>query len=136
MPANATSATWRWSRAPRNAGRSKKAIAEIDAGQGGHAGGQAPNRPAAAGGGGERQRPPVVPTVAGTDSEVPSDLKLVAREPIRKEKEADEGPAFYQQWWFWGTAAGVIAAGAVAFFVLRSGGDDYTTSGTWGTLGR
>ena len=86
--------------------------------------------------GGAGSHPPVVPTVVGTDSEIPADLKLATREPIRKDKEADEGPAFYQQWWFWGTAAGVIAAGVVAFFVLRSGGDDYTTSGTWGTLGR
>ena len=106
----------------------EKAIAELAAGHGGTPAAKPPNRPAAAG------RSPVGPTVVGTDSEIPSDLKLAAREPIRK--DADEGPAFYQQWWFWGTAAGVIVAGVVAFFVLRSGGDDYTTSGTWGTLGR
>jgi hypothetical protein len=117
-------------------GEIEKAIAEIDAGHGGAPAAKPSNRPAAAASGGGRQHPPVVPAAAGTDSEIPSDLKLAAREPIRKEKEADEGPAFYQQWWFWGTVAGVIAAGAVAFFVLRSGGDDYTTSGTWGTLGR
>jgi len=112
-------------------GEVEKAIAEIDAGQGGTPAARPPNRPATAGG---AQHRPVVLTVAGTDTEVPSDLKLAAREPIRK--ETDEGPAFYQQWWFWGAAVGVIAAGAATFFVLRSRGDDYTTSGTWGTLGR
>jgi len=114
----------------------EKAIADLGAGHGGTPAAKPPNRPAAAATGGGLQHPPVVPAVAGTDSEIPADLKLAAREPIRKDKEADEGPAFYQQWWFWGTVAGVIAAGAVAFFLLRSGGDDYTTSGTWGTLGR
>ena len=114
-------------------GEVEKAIAEIDAEQGATSAAKPPDPRAAAGG---ERRPPVVPTAAGTDSEVPSDLKLAAREPIRNENEADEAPAFYQRWWFWGTAAGVIAAGAIAFFVLRSQGDDYTTSGTWGTLGR
>ena len=116
-------------------GEIEKAIAEIDAGHGGTPAAKPPNRPAA------------VTAAAGAAPSRRSD-RCGHRfgDPLRSEaggaradpegKEADEGPAFYQQWWFWGTVAGVIAAGAVAFFVLRSGGDDYTTSGTWGTLGR
>jgi tetratricopeptide (TPR) repeat protein len=82
---------------------------------------------------------PSVAQARGEDSEVPSDLKLIAREPIRKPQDSkpqDEGSPFYGRWWFWGTVAGVVAAAAVAFLVLGSRGDDYTTSGTLGTLGR
>ena len=65
---------------------------------------------------------------------MPADLK-VTREPIRKPPEP-EGPAFYRQWWFWGTTAGVIVAGVAAFFIVRSFGDDYTANGSLGTLGK
>ena len=107
----------------------EKAIAEIDAASA--TAGTAPPTP--------RSRPPrplalPSPAVAGDDSEVPGDLKMAAREPIQKRD--DGGPSFYQQWWFWGTVAGVVAAGVVAFLVVRSSGDDYTTAGTLGTLGR
>jgi tetratricopeptide (TPR) repeat protein len=71
----------------------------------------------------------------GEDPEVPSDIKVTAHEPIKRQSQ-DEGTPFYREWWFWGTTAGVIAAGVVAFIVIRSSGDDYTTSGSLGTLGR
>jgi tetratricopeptide (TPR) repeat protein len=79
--------------------------------------------------------PPASLAARGDDSEVPPDLKLTAREPIRRQQD-DGGTPFYRQWWFWGTAAGVIVAAAVAVVILRSRGDDYATAGTWGTLGR
>jgi tetratricopeptide (TPR) repeat protein len=105
----------------------EKIIAEIDASAASPA--RAPAAPSAS------APRPTVSLAVGEDSEVPGALKLTAREPVREQD--DSGPAFYQQWWFWGAVAGLIAAGAVTFFLVRSsGGNDYTTSGTWGTLGR
>jgi tetratricopeptide (TPR) repeat protein len=73
------------------------------------------------------------------DDEMPADIKALPAKPIitapAPAEHADE-PAFYQQWWFWGTAGAVVVGALVAFLVIRGRGDDYTTSGTWGTLGR
>ncbi|HXU00115.1 MAG TPA: tetratricopeptide repeat protein [Polyangia bacterium] len=108
----------------------EKIIAEIDASA---ASTPSPRPPAPTPAGGSATAP-TTPPVVGEDSEIPGDLKLTAREPPEKQNES--GPAFYRQWWFWGTVAGAIVAGAAAFFFVRSSGADYTTSGTLGTLGR
>lgn len=115
----------------------EKAIAEIDAATAKTAGppGRRPPPAAAPAADSEAPRPPVALPRSGEDTEVPAALK-VTREPIRKQEEAAAGPAFYREWWFWGTTAGVIIAAAAAFFFVRSRGEDYTQSGTLGTLGR
>lgn len=119
----------------------EKAIAEIDVALAQPMRGPAQpggTAPSPAGASAARRPISLSPTV--DDSEVPVDLKLTASEPVRKREEPvpapDDGAPFYQRWWFWGTAGGVVVAGALGFFLLRPRGDDFTMSGTWGTLGK
>jgi tetratricopeptide (TPR) repeat protein len=110
----------------------EKTIAEIDAVLPGKAGG----RPA------PRATPPPRPNLAlpaaQDDHEVPDTLKELPAKSVVTSSPApaptDEQP-FYTRWWFWG-AVGAVAAAGVATFVLVGRGNDYTTSGTWGTLGQ
>jgi tetratricopeptide (TPR) repeat protein len=107
----------------------EKEIAEIDVALRGRAGG-----------GATRTTPParknIVLTPAQDDAEEPAGLKAIpAKAIVASPPQSQESP-FYQRWWFWGTAGGLVVAGAIAFFVIRSRGDDYSASGTWGTLGK
>lgn len=118
----------------------EKAIADIDTALAPTRGSARPGgtAPPAAGASAPRRPISLSPTV--DDSEVPVDLKVTASEPVRKREEPAHAPEggspFYQRWWFWGTVGGVVVAGALGFFLLRPRGDDFTTSGSWGTLGK
>jgi Tfp pilus assembly protein PilF len=108
----------------------EKTIAEIDA------------RFPAKGGGAQAPRatPPPQPKLglpaAQDDHEEPAGLKALPAKPVVTASPArtDDEP-FYTRWWFWTAVGAVAAAGVVAFFLVGRG-DDYTTSGTWGTLGQ
>jgi tetratricopeptide (TPR) repeat protein len=71
------------------------------------------------------------------DNEEPAALKALPAKTIVASPAAPppEGEPFYTRWWFWGGVAALLAAGALAFIVVRSG-DDYTARGSWGTLGQ
>lgn len=110
-----------------------KAIAEIDAVQPGKTSGRAPPRAA------PPPRPNLALPAAQDDGEEPAALKalpsktVVTRSPDPAPAPTDDQP-FYTRWWFWG-AVGAVAAAGVVTFLLVGRGNDYTTSGTWGTLG-
>ncbi len=113
----------------------EKAIAEIDAAA-------APKRAAegAAAGRPAPTAPPNLALAAHEDTEVPADLKRRESPPVvRRETPTareDAGTPFYQSWWFWGTAGGVVVAGVAGFLLLRPHDDGYASAGTWGTLGK
>jgi hypothetical protein len=47
---------------------------------------------------------------------------------------ATEPRPFYRRWWFWTGAGALVAAGVVTALVLRQG-DDYSKTGSLGTIG-
>ena len=75
----------------------------------------------------------------GQDNEEPAALKALPAKTIvtspASPAPSTEDEPFYTRWWFWSGVVALVAAGALAFFVVRSG-DDYTATGSWGTLGR
>jgi tetratricopeptide (TPR) repeat protein len=118
---------------PRSSQRAdvEKTIAEIDA----VLPGKASSRP------GPRATPPPRPNLAlptaQDDREEPAGLKaLPSKTVVTSSPAPTDEQAFYTRWWFWGAVGAVAAAGVVAFILVGRGGDDYTTSGTWGTLGQ
>jgi tetratricopeptide (TPR) repeat protein len=110
----------------------EKTIAELDALLAAKRAGPLPATAAAP----PSRRPNLAVPVAQDDSEEPEGLKVLPPKPIVTSSPAkpDEG-AFYTRWWFWGAVGAVVAASVVVFVLVRRG-DDYTVSGTWGTLGQ
>jgi len=107
----------------------EKAIAEIDVAL--KSGGSAPRTASSP--------QPSLGLAQGQDNEEPAALKALPAKTIITSPASPAPPtedgSFYTRWWFWGGVVALVAAGALAFFVVRSG-DDYTASGSWGTLGR
>ena len=112
----------------------EKTMAEID----GKLAGKASSRPAPP----ATSPPPpnLALPAAQDDREEPAALKALPAKPVVTSSPApapaptDDEP-FYTRWWFWGTVGAVVAAGVVTFLLVGRG-NDYTTSGTWGTLGQ
>jgi len=83
-------------------------------------------------------------SAAQDDTEEPDALKALPAKPVVTSAPAPESAsasaptadgAFYTRWWFWG-AVGALAAAGVVTFLLVGRGNDYTGSGSWGTLGQ
>ena len=112
----------------------EKIIAEIDTVQPGKTSGPSPPRAA------PPPRTNLALPAAQEDTEEPEGLKALPSKPVVTSSPApapaptDDQP-FYTRWWFWGAVGAVVAAGVVTFLLVGHG-NDYTTSGTWGTLGQ